>query len=225
MQPLLITIDGPAGAGKTTVSRNLADRLGYRYIDTGALYRAVALVSKEQGVRPDDDNGLTRLCAELDLEFVRTEKGTRLLNHGRDLTDQIRQPDITMLASAVSARTPVRDCLLSVQREMGKQKSAVFEGRDMGTVVFPDADVKFYLFASEQTRAYRRFLELKDHRNLSFEDVARDMKERDRNDSTRSLAPLKPAQDSIRIDSTELGIEAVVEHMLQHVRRVSQEDR
>jgi cytidylate kinase len=214
---LLITIDGPAGAGKTTVSRCLADRLGYRYIDTGALYRAVALKASAKGVGPNDDRGLEVLCASLDLQFVRDEKGTRLRCDSADITDQIRTPEITMLASTISARPIVRTYLLGLQRDMGQQKGIVVEGRDMGTVVFPDADIKFFLDASPKTRALRRFKELAPRSSQTLENVERDMKRRDQNDSTRKIAPLKAAEDAIWIDSTDLSAEKVVEQMLDNI--------
>jgi len=213
MKKLVVTIDGPAGAGKTTVSRMLADRLGYKYIDTGALYRGVALEAKNSGIRPNDDSGLEKLCGNLKLTFQHGREGLRLLSHDSDITDRVRTPDITMLASAVSARPVVRKYLLKLQRDLGKEKGVVFEGRDMGTVVFPDADVKFYLDASHKTRALRRFKELPPHTDQSLEDVEMDIKRRDDNDRTRDLAPLKPAEDAIMIDSTDLAIEQVVELM------------
>jgi cytidylate kinase len=219
VKPLLITIDGPAGAGKTTVSRTLADRLGYRYIDTGALYRGVAFEVKSKGLDQHDDAGLDRLCGGLNLTFVRSEKGTRLLSNHTDITDHIRTPEITMLASAVSAKPVVRKCLLDVQKDMGKEKGAVFEGRDMGTVVFPDADVKFFLDASWRTRALRRYKEMSSTSPQTLEDVEKDIRRRDKNDSTRDLAPLKPAKDAIMIDSTHLSVKAVVELMISHVEK------
>ncbi|MGD8257424.1 MAG: (d)CMP kinase, partial [Desulfobacterales bacterium] len=148
MGKLLIAIDGPAGAGKTTVSRALADRLGYRYIDTGALYRGVAYEVIKQAVDPEDDLDLERLCGRLKLRFVEDKGSLRLFSEGTDISDQIRTPQITMLASAVSARPVIRKYLLDLQRKLGQEKSAVFEGRDMGTVVFPDADLKFFLDAT-----------------------------------------------------------------------------
>ncbi len=216
---LLITIDGPAGAGKTSVSRKLAQSLGYRYIDTGALYRAIALAVSETGVSADDDASLESLCAGLDLEFTVVDHGLRLMLNGRDVTEQIRSPRITMLASAISARPVVRRYLLAVQRNLGAAKQAVFEGRDMGTVVFPDADVKFYLYADPSIRARRRFEELKTKGGTapSLESVEQDMVQRDRNDSSRQSAPLKPAPDAIRIDSSTLGIDGVVALMLEHI--------
>ena len=214
---LLITIDGPAGAGKTTVSRALADRLGYRYIDTGALYRGVALAAKSQKIDPQDDVQLAQLCGELELTFIRNKKELRLLSNGDDITDYIRTPDITMLASAVSARPVVRQYLLDLQRVLGNEKSAVFEGRDMGTVVFPDADVKFFLNASTRKRAQRRFNELKTDGSQTLDQVERDIQQRDQNDSTRAVAPLKPARDAIVIDSTDLTVAQVVAEMLSHI--------
>lgn len=214
MKRLLITIDGPSGAGKTTVSRILADRLGYRYIDTGALYRGIALAAISSGLNPDDDNGLEKLCNTLKINFVLEKKGLRLRLNDSDITDRIRTPEITMFASAVSARPVVRSFLLNLQRDLGREKGVVFEGRDMGTVVFPDANVKFFLDASPKIRAKRRYDELKSINPQPLEAVERDMDRRDRNDSTRDLAPLTPAEDAIRIDSTDLSIEAVVEQMV-----------
>ena len=217
MKKLLITIDGPAGAGKTTVSRALADRLGYRYIDTGALYRGVALAVKTQGINPQSDADLKQLCNRLELDFAIKDDGLHLISDGQDISDRIRSPEITMLASAVSARPVVREFLLDLQRDMGNEKAAVFEGRDMGTVVFPAADVKFFLDASTRKRAKRRFDELKSKISQTLDEVERDIQQRDQNDSTRKVAPLKPARDAIIIDSTNLTIEQVVELMVSHI--------
>jgi cytidylate kinase len=220
MRKLLITIDGPAGAGKTTVSRLLAGRLGYRYVDTGALYRGVACVADQRGIAPQDDAGLSGLLEGLTLNFEPAGEGQRLTADGVDITAAIRTPRMSMLASAVSARPVVRAFLLKVQRELGRQKAAVFEGRDMGTVVFPEADAKFFLDASAHVRAQRRFAETAASSGVSIEAVQRDMELRDRQDSTRELAPLKAAADAVTIDATRLTIEQVVERMLTHVRTV-----
>jgi len=217
MKKLLITIDGPAGAGKTTVSRTLADRLGYRYIDTGALYRGVAYEVKNQGVNPKSETELADLCRRLQLRFKTEAKGLRLYSGDTDISDRIRTPEISMLASSVSAIAVVREYLLDVQRDIGRRKEAVFEGRDMGTVVFPAADVKFFLNASLTTRALRRYEELKSESDQPLDTVEKDMQRRDTNDSTRSLAPLKPADDAILIDSNNLSVEEVVDQMLLHI--------
>jgi len=219
MKPLLITIDGPAGAGKTSVSRMLAARLGYKVVDTGALYRAVAYHAKSAGLQPDDDNGLEKLCSSLKLKFIQNEKGQRLLSGESDISDKIRTPEITMLSSAVSARPVVRTYLLKIQREIGREKRLIFEGRDMGTVVFPDADVKFFLTASLKTRSLRRYQELA---SQPLEAVAEDMKRRDSNDTNRTLSPLQPAQDAVIIDSTDLSLEAVAEKMLSHINALNE---
>ena len=218
MKRLVITIDGPAGAGKSTVSRALADRLGYTYIDTGALYRGVAYEARSRGIAHDDDQGLEKLCGGLDLKFVRQTNGLHLFSRDADITELIRTSDITMLASAVSARPVVRKYLLSLQRELGQKKGVIFEGRDMGTVVFPDADIKFFLVASRKVRANRRYQELKSANSQTLQEVENEMARRDKNDSSRKLAPLKPASDAIHIDSSELSIPEVVELMLSYIK-------
>ncbi|NVL90596.1 MAG: (d)CMP kinase [Desulfobacterales bacterium] len=218
MKGLLITIDGPSGAGKSTVSQRLAMLLDYNYIDTGALYRAVALAALSKGCAPDDNENLAKICSHLALRFENTSKGQRLYANGDDITERIRTPEITMLASAISAKSVIREYLMDVQREMGRGGGVVFEGRDMGTVVFPEADIKFYLDADPDTRALRRYKELAEkHAGTSLTEVKGAMKKRDEDDSTRTLAPLKPAHDAIRIDSTYLEIEQVIEAMLEHI--------
>jgi cytidylate kinase len=219
MKKLLITIDGPAGAGKTTVSHALADRLGYRYIDTGALYRGVALAAKIRRIDTESNAELKQLCSGLKLALVENKGGLRLFLNGEDITDRIRTPEVTMLASAVSAKPAVREYLLDLQRNLGREKAAVFEGRDMGTVVFPEADVKFFLDASTRTRAMRRYEEFKLETSQSLDEVERDIQRRDHNDSSRDVAPLKPASDAIIIDSTDLSISEVVARMVSYIKK------
>jgi len=216
-KPLLITIDGPAGSGKTTVSRLLAKRLDYQYVDTGALYRCIALEVKEAGIDPADNRKLQHLCKDLFISFRKSNGESHIFCNDRDISDKIRTPAVTMLASAVSAMPAVREHLLVVQRQMGEKKSVVFEGRDMGTVVFPNADVKFYLDAAIGVRAQRRHKELTPQDAQTLRKVETDMKQRDHNDSHRALAPLIPAQDAFIIDTTHLTIEGVVEAMLDHI--------
>jgi cytidylate kinase len=214
LKPLIITIDGPSGAGKTTVSKLLAHRLGYRYIDTGALYRGVALEAMSAGLNSDDDAGFENMLSSLKMKFVYADKGLRLISNDSDITDKIRTPEISMFASEASARPVVRNFLLELQRDLGRKKGVVFEGRDMGTVVFPDADVKFYLDASHKTRSLRRYQELKSETSQTLHEVEKDIKRRDKNDSARDLAPLKPAEDAVIIDSTHLSAQDVVDRML-----------
>jgi cytidylate kinase len=210
----IITIDGPAGSGKTTVSKALAKRLGWIYVDTGALYRGVAFEVKRTGTDYSNDSALESLLVSLSLELVTEEGSLRLLSSGCDITDQIRTPEISMLASAVSAKPRVRAALLEMQRVIATKTDAVFEGRDMGTVVFPKADHKFFLSADLLTRARRRHGE---SAGQSLCEVERDIAKRDKNDSERKQAPLKAADDAVVIDSTDLTVEGVIGRMLHEI--------
>lgn len=218
---LLITIDGPAGSGKTTVSRLLAQQLDYQYVDTGALYRCIAFEVLKADIAPDDNGQLQKLCRNISIAFRKIDGESRIFSNGGDITDKIRTPQIAMLASAVSSRPAVRQHLLDIQRELGQKKAVVFEGRDMGTVVFPEADFKFYLDAAIAVRAHRRHLELSNQNAHTLAQVEADMQKRDLNDSQRELAPLKAADDAFIIDSTHLSVDEVVVLLLNHIRRSS----
>jgi len=217
---LIITIDGPSGAGKSTLSRLLAEKLNYTYIDSGALYRAVALKVKQSGVDPDDDASLCRLCNTLILSFQQDKGRLTVMLDGREVTDAIRAPEISLLASRVSSRKVVRDALLGVQRRLGDGGGIVVEGRDMGTVVFPAAEVKFFLDASLEARGRRRCDQYRAQgKTYALGAVTRDMEKRDSDDTQRALSPLKPADGAFIIDSTDMSIEDVVEEMLKAVER------
>ncbi len=217
MKAPIITIDGPAGAGKTTVSRRLAQLLGYRYVDTGALYRGIAWKADRAGIDIDDERAVGRLLEGLQLEAVWTDDGAmRVLIDGRDVTDELRTPRISMLASRMSALPVVRQCLLGLQRRLGREGGCVFEGRDMGTVVFPDAAVKIFLDASLEKRARRRYRELGDS-GQRLEEVREDIRRRDENDRSRQLAPLKMPDDAVRIDTSDLSIEEVLSEIARLV--------
>ncbi|MBX3269999.1 MAG: (d)CMP kinase [Sandaracinaceae bacterium] len=222
MRGAVVAIDGPAGAGKSTAARRLAHRLGYVLIDTGALYRAVALVAKERGIDWDDAEALGQLARTIELRFSPApSEGGRppLLVDGADRSDAIRAPDISEGASRVSAHPPVRAALLGVQRAMGAQGGCVLEGRDIGTVVFPDADVKVFLTASLDARADRRFEELVDAgAEVDRDSVMVEMARRDARDAGRDTAPLRPAADAVPLDTTALDLDGVVERLVEIVR-------
>lgn len=212
MKKLLITIDGPAGAGKTTVSRSLAARLGYKYVDTGALYRAIAFEALSRNIRLDDEKSLEDIFPELDIRLTTEANGSpKLFNSDMDITHLVRSPEVSMAASKISALPKVRQFLLDLQKNLGKEKEAVFEGRDMGTVVFPDADLKFFLDADIEARAMRRFGDLGG--NHPIDEIKEDIRKRDENDRNRDIAPLRQADDAILVDSTNISISEVVDFM------------
>jgi len=218
MDHQIITIDGPAGAGKTTVSRLLARELNCVYVDTGALYRGVAYEIDQQGIDWRDDEVLDGFLGQLDLDFVMGKQGLVLMSSGKDITSFIRTSKISMLASATSARPSVRAALLGIQKQIAAKQDAVFEGRDMGTVVFPEAQFKFYLFADLEVRARRRYHEMP-RGDASVEKIQDEMARRDSNDSQRKQAPLRIADDAVKFDSTHLTVRKVVDKMLENIRK------
>lgn len=216
---LVVAIDGPAGAGKSTVSYALATRLGYVRIDTGALYRAVALIADARGVAWDDAPGLEKVARSVSFEFRRVGESTHLFVDGVDRERDLRTPHISQGASKVSAIPQVRDALMGVQQRMGEAGGVVMEGRDIGTVVFPDADVKFFLTASDEERAGRRLKELlAKGTTTTLDEVLSEMRERDQRDSMRATAPLRQARDAILVDSTTMTLDGVVAEMERQVR-------
>ena len=212
---LIIAIDGPAGVGKSTVARLLALRLGYLYLDTGALYRAIAWKVQDAGLSPDDHLAIAALLPKTTLHMACGPEQSHVLLDGRDITGELRTPAVTALASMVSAIPAVREWLLPVQRQIGAEGCVVAEGRDIGTRVFPEADVKFFLEADAEVRATRRHRELvAAGHSVQFDQTKRDMTGRDDRDRSRTVAPLIPAPDAERIDTSSMPAEAVVEHML-----------
>jgi CMP/dCMP kinase len=214
-----VAIDGPAGAGKSTAARLLAQRLGYVYIDSGAMYRGVALMARRRGIDWEDAEGLARLTRELRFEFAAGEERPRLLIDGEDVSQAIRTPEMSEGSSRVSQWPGVREALVAQQRRMGEGGGVVMEGRDIGTVVFPDARVKIFLTATPDERARRRWEELAARgEQVGREDVLREVNERDRRDSEREIAPLRPAADAVEFLTDDLTIEQVVDGLEALVR-------
>lgn len=214
----IITIDGPVASGKSTISRLVAKKLNFLYLDTGAMYRAVALQAKRQGVDFEERQALRKLCKNLDLRFHSVGDTTKLYIETEDISMAIRTPEMDMLSSGISAIEVVRAAMTDLQRKMGQAGSLVAEGRDMGTVVFPDAEHKFFITASVEVRAERRHQErIARGEAISFEEVEKDLKQRDLQDETRSIAPLRPAADAVMIDTTTLNTDQVLEQILKKI--------
>lgn len=219
-KPIVVAIDGPAGAGKSTVSKRLTGLLGYRLLDTGALYRAVALVARRSGVAWDDAPALARIAADLDITFELQGMVNKVFLAGEDVSSAIRTPEMSEGASLVSALPAVRAALLDRQRELAGQGGVVAEGRDIGTVVFPGAAAKFFLTASDEERARRRVDELRAAgTDADFAATLADLRRRDERDSTREAAPLACAPDAVLVDSSGQTIDQVVESMAAVVRQ------
>jgi len=214
----VLTIDGPSGAGKGAVSAIVAERLGWHLLDSGAVYRAVALAALDQDIDPEDEPALVALCRNLDLQFRPGCDGIAVVLDGRPVGDRLRSEAVSVMASRVASRPAVRKALLGLQRQFRREPGLVADGRDMGTVVFPDAPIKVFLDAGVEERARRRYKQLKEKgESVKFSRLFRDLEERDRRDRERSVSPTVPAPDAVVIDSTELALDQVVGRLLDLV--------
>lgn len=227
-QPFIIAVDGPAGTGKSSVTKRIADLFGLIHVDTGALYRGIAYLCSEEGIHldwtPEQEKRIIIIAQSAALEFRRDPKrnpSNRLIANGKDVTSLIRTPEISMLASKVSAVPAVRASLLQLQRDLGRKAPSILEGRDIGTVIFPDANLKFFLTASIDERAKRRLSELEvlGADTPSFEELREQIRIRDDGDSTRSIAPLKRADDAIEIDTTAFTLDQVVQKLSAEIQK------
>ena len=223
---LIIAIDGPSGAGKSTLAKRVAKDLGFIYLDTGAMYRALALKVLRQAVDLADDTRLARLVEETEIDLRERAGNLEVLLDGENITGQIRTPEVSQMASKVSALKKVRDRMLLLQRAMGRRGSVVAEGRDIGTVIFPQAEVKIFLDASPQERARRRYQELKAAgRQVDLAQTLREIEERDKRDSERDIAPLCQAADALLIDSSSADAEQVLALVLNQVRTKQEQNK
>ncbi len=220
MDPVSIAIDGPSGAGKSTLARMIAKELGFLYVDTGALYRTVGLYTLRQGVDTKDPEGVAVLLPDIRIGMRYDDGGVQRMDlNGEDVTDLIRTPEVSMAASHVSAIPAVRAFLLDTQRELARRHNVIMDGRDIGTVVLPEAKIKIFLTASAAERARRRCRELREKGiETDLPSVLRDIEQRDRNDSSRAVAPLRPAPDAVMCDTTEHDLDASLALLLQIIR-------
>ena len=223
---MIIAIDGPSGAGKSTLAKRLAKELGFIYVDTGAMYRALALKVLREGVDLADDASMARLIGSTTIDLRQVEGALQVLLDGADVAAEIRTPQVSQMASKASALGAVRARLLELQRDMAQRGSIVAEGRDIGTVVFPQADVKIFLQASAAERARRRFAELQGAgQSVDLTETLREIEERDKRDSERDLAPLLQADDALMIDSSSFDVDQVTARVLAHIRTKTRENQ
>lgn len=225
-QKLVVAIDGPAGSGKSSTARGLARELGYQYIDTGAMYRAVAWAAMEEGLSlPEDAQEIGQLAGKLEFDFRRVDDSQHIFVDGKDREKQVREPEVGRMSSPVSAVSLVRANLLQTQQDLAAGGGVIMEGRDIGTVVLPDADVKIFLTASAEERARRRYEQLADdHPDLRYEAVLAEQKERDERDANREVAPLKRARDAVEVVSDDMTLQEVIDHIARIVRERAQSD-
>lgn len=211
-----IAIDGPSGSGKSSVAKAVASRLGFLYVDTGAIYRTVGVFAKRNNIDPHDEETLGKNLDKIDIELKWVDGTQHVFLSGEDVSEEIRTPEMSMYASAVSALGKVRAFLLQMQRDFAKENNVIMDGRDIGTVVLPDADVKIFMFASSEARAKRRYNELvAKGEEVTYEEVLEDMLLRDKNDSSRTLAPCKPAEDAIMLDNSDMSLDVNIEKVLE----------
>lgn len=220
MSVINIAIDGPSGAGKSTLAKRLAKELGFLYVDTGAMYRTIALYCARKGIDRGDADAVTAQLPNISMDLTYGEDGTQqVILNGENVSGYIRTPEISMYTSAVSAIPAVRAFLLETQRNLGRTKNILMDGRDIGTVVLPDANIKIFLTAAPEARAQRRFLELQEKgETVTYEEVLADVIQRDKNDSTRAVAPLKQAEDAVRVDTTECDLEESYQRLLRTIK-------
>lgn len=220
MKKIIVAIDGPAGAGKSTVAKRLAKELGYTYMDTGAMYRAFALKARRDGIDLENEGDLRAALAGTNVELMEKDGQPRVRLDGRDVTTEIRTPEMSQWASKISALRPVRERMVELQRAFGARGGIVAEGRDIGTVVFPDAQVKIFLTARPEERGRRRFAELKGQgKEVTLEETLGEMTQRDHRDQGREMAPLRQADDAVAVDSTGMSVDQVVETIMKEIKK------
>ena len=214
-----VAIDGPAGAGKSTIAKLVAKEKGYIYVDTGAMYRGLAIHFLNKGVNPDDREAVAEACRDAEVSIGYEDGVQQIYLNGENVTSMLRTEEVGNMASRTSAIPQVREKLLELQRSLAREKDVIMDGRDIGTNILPDADVKIYLTASVEPRAMRRYTELKEKgESCNLEEIARDISERDERDMTREIAPLKKAEDAILVDSSDMTIPEVVAEICSHCR-------